>query len=149
MSGLSFGSRDRQEDCHVCSACLSGEQERMHYMSHAEARTPRRSRQIHRSLDPHCAVGCAGASINPWAYRSYMSHRFPSYGFGAAGGLASVLTRCFHSAGVLELSCGNSAAAITSLRTLAMTANSSAALGFAASSSFANCAVRHSVGGAE
>src|SRR6266478_868223 len=59
--------------------------------------------------------------------------------------LAIVVTRFFHSAGVVELSCGNSAAAITSFRTLVITTNSRAAFGFAASSSLANSALRHSV----
>src|SRR5438067_11606806 len=68
-------------------------------------------------------------------------------GLEAGEGPASVVTRLFHSAGVIDRSCGNSPAAITSLRTLVSTTNSSAAFGLAASSSFANCAWRHSVVG--
>ena len=65
----------------------------------------------------------------------------PRYGFaGVCGGLASVVTRLFHSAGVINRSWGSSAAAITSLRKLVSTTNSSAAFGLAASSSLANCA---------
>src|SRR5438132_14432589 len=59
--------------------------------------------------------------------------------------LAIVVTRFFHSAGVVELSCGNSAAAITSFRTLVITTDSRASFGVAASSSLANSALRHSV----
>src|ERR1700687_1793670 len=71
---------------------------------------------------------------------------FCCYGLaGAAEGLAIVVTRFFHSAGVVGRSWDNSAAAITSFRTLMITTNSSAAFGFAASSSLANCASRHSV----
>ena len=59
---------------------------------------------------------------------------------GDAGVFASAVTRLFHSAGVIDRSWGSSAAAITSLRKLVSTTNSSAAFGLAASSSLANCA---------
>src|SRR5216683_8254408 len=59
-------------------------------------------------------------------------------------GLASVVMRFFHSAGSVDLSCGNSSAAITSCLTLRIVTNSNAALGLAASSSLASLASRHS-----
>ena len=66
---------------------------------------------------------------------------------GDAGVFASVVTRLFHSAAVIDRSWGSSAAAITSLRKLVSTTNSSAAFDLAASSSFASSVWRHSVVG--
>src|SRR5207244_9241675 len=63
-------------------------------------------------------------------------------------GLASVVTRFFHSTGVVDLSCESSAAAMTSCLTLGIMGNSNAALGLAASSSMASPASRHSFVGA-
>src|SRR5436190_178186 len=70
------------------------------------------------------------------------SRRIPRvcHGFAGADVFASVVTRLFHSAGVIDRSWGSSAAAITILRKLIITTNSSAAFGLAASSSLANCA---------
>ena len=95
-----------------------------------------------RQLDPRVAA----EARQPWAGllnrfavipAITLSEKNKVYGLEGAGGLAIELTRFSHSAGVIERSWGNSAAAITSLRTLVITTNSSAAFGLAASSSFA------------
>ena len=108
--------------------------------------------QLVRSLAEHCEVPNKTARsfvvlllIRVIRVNLRLNCLFCFYGLaGAADGLAIVVTRFFHSAGVVDLSCGNSAAAITSFRTLVITTNSSAPLGFAASSSLANCTSRHS-----
>src|SRR5437588_10837397 len=63
MFGLSSCDSRSIKDRRAIGPCLSGEQATVHNVSHAEDRTARRSREIHRSLDSDCEAWRTAAQL--------------------------------------------------------------------------------------